>query len=114
VKRLGAALLFVAVVAGALMLTAGEEPTRTDPIAPEATASSLTATRMDGNGEFDLAQLASAETPTLLFDESMSVWTAYKIPAQPGAVLLDRSGRERARWRGAFDTNPALEAAREL
>ena len=50
----------------------------------------------------------------LLFDESMSVWTAYRIPGQPGAVLLDRNGRERARWLGAFDTNLALEAAREL
>ena len=53
-------------------------------------------------------------SPTLLFDESMSVWNAYRIPAQPGAVLLDRDGRERARWLGAFDTNLALEAAHAL
>ena len=53
-------------------------------------------------------------TPTLLFDESMAVWRAYRIPGQPGAVLLDRNGRERARWFGPFDTDLALEAARTL
>jgi thiol-disulfide isomerase/thioredoxin len=53
-------------------------------------------------------------TPTVVFDESMEVWENYRIPGQPGAVLLDRSGRERARWIGAFDTREALEAARAL
>ena len=53
-------------------------------------------------------------TPTLLFDESMAAWEAYRIPGQPGAVLLDRGGRERARWLGAFNTREALNAARAL
>jgi len=53
-------------------------------------------------------------TPTLLFDEPMAAWEAYRIPAQPGAVLLDRDGRERQRWLGAFDTAEALAAARAL
>ncbi len=49
-------------------------------------------------------------TPTMLFDESMAVWRAYRIVGQPGAVLLDRAGRERGRWSGPFDTRLALEA----
>ena len=53
-------------------------------------------------------------TPTLLFDESMASWEAYRIVGQPGAVLLDRRGRERGRWSGAFDTRLALDAARAL
>ena len=47
-------------------------------------------------------------TPTLLFDESMASWEAYRIVGQPGAVLLDRRGRERGRWSGALDTRLAL------
>jgi thiol-disulfide isomerase/thioredoxin len=162
------ALVFVAAVAGALVLTTGQDPTSRS-AEPAASAPALTATRMDGKGEFDLAQLASAKTPTLLwfwapwcsicnaeapaiqhlaadaqgelavvaiggrdeiangpdfvarhrlrsmtllFDEPMSVWSAYRIPAQPAAVLLDRNGREQARWLGAFDTDLALDAAR--
>ena len=53
-------------------------------------------------------------TPALQFDEPMAAWQAYRIPAQPGAVLLDRNGRERQRWLGAFDTAEALAAARAL
>ncbi|MBE2320780.1 TlpA family protein disulfide reductase [Solirubrobacter sp. CPCC 204708] len=52
--------------------------------------------------------------PTLLFDESMQVWAHYRIPGQPGAVLLDRDGREQQRWQGAFDSNLALRAAEAL
>ena len=52
--------------------------------------------------------------PTLLFDESMQVWEHYRIPGQPGAVLLDTEGRERGRWIGAFDPNLAVEAAQKL
>ena len=37
-------------------------------------------------------------TPTMLFDESMATWETYRIVGQPGAVLLDRDGRERGRW----------------
>src|SRR4051812_20436988 len=63
VKRLLAGLAFVAIVAAALVLTAtggsGDER--------EATVPALAVTRMDGKGEFDLAQLASSETPTLLW-----------------------------------------------
>ncbi len=163
-KRLLAALLFVALVAGALALTARDED-------PETAVPALTVTRMDGGGAYELAQLASAETPTLLwfwapwctvcngeapeiqrlatqtrgelsivaiggrdqldnapafvdrhgmtaptllFDESMQVWEHYRIPGQPGAILLDREGRERERWLGAFDTKLAVEAARAL
>jgi thiol-disulfide isomerase/thioredoxin len=53
-------------------------------------------------------------SPTVLFDESMAVWREYRIPGQPGAILLDTDGRERGRWLGAFDTNLALEAAKGL
>ena len=53
-------------------------------------------------------------TPTVLFDEPMTVWRAYGIPGQPGAVLLDRDGRERDRWIGAFDPAEVLAAARAL
>jgi thiol-disulfide isomerase/thioredoxin len=53
-------------------------------------------------------------TPTVLFDEAMASWEHYGIPGQPGAILLDADGVERARWYGAFDTQLALDAAREL
>ena len=162
-KRLAAALLFVAAVIGALVLTTrGDEPTGT-------TVPALTLTRLDGNGEYELAALSSAEkptllwfwapwcsvcngeapkiqrlaeegtldvvaiggrdelangpaftarhgltAPTLLFDESMQVWEHYRIPGQPGAVLLDTDGRERGRWLGAFDPDLAVEAAQNL
>ena len=53
-------------------------------------------------------------TPTVLFDESMTVWEHYGIPGQPGAVLLDTEGVERGRWHGAFDPQLALDAARDL
>jgi thiol-disulfide isomerase/thioredoxin len=164
VKRLAAALLFVALVAGALVLTTRDED-------PEIAVPALTVTRMDGEGDFELTQLASADTPTLLwfwapwctvcngeapkiqqlaeqtrgelsvvaiggrddlangpefvsrhgltaptllFDESMQVWEHYRIPGQPGAILLDADGVERGRWLGAFDTNLAVEAAQSL
>ena len=42
--------------------------------------------------------------PTMLFDETMQVWEHYRIPGQPGAILLDTDGVERGRWLGAFDT----------
>ena len=50
----------------------------------------------------------------MFFDEPMKVWQAYRIPGQPGAVLLDRNGRERDRWLGAFDPAEVLAAARAL
>jgi thiol-disulfide isomerase/thioredoxin len=53
-------------------------------------------------------------TPTILFDEAMSVWEAYAIPGQPAGVLLDREGHEQARWLGAFDPAAVVAAAREL
>ena len=53
-------------------------------------------------------------SPTVLFDEAMQAWSAYAIPGQPAGILLDRSGRERARWLGAFDTAEVLAAARSL
>jgi thiol-disulfide isomerase/thioredoxin len=165
-KRVVAALLFVALVVGALVLTVGDQEERR-----EAAVPALSVTRMDGSGDFALTQLASASTPTLLwfwapwctvcngeapkiqqladeagdrlavvaiggrdelangpafvarhelttptllFDESMQVWEHYRIPGQPGAILLDREGRERGRWLGAFDPNLALEAAEAL
>ena len=170
-KRLGPGLIFAAVVVAALIWTSGDEPMRPGDRRPEPAAPALSVTRLDGDGTFDLAQLSSAQTPTLLwfwapwcevcnaeapaiqrlaetgrdeltvvaiggrddlanapgfvarhrlrtptllFDESMAVWRAYRIPGQPGAVLLDRNGRERARWLGPFDTDLALEAARTL
>ena len=170
-KRLVAALVFVDVVMGALVLTSGHEPAPIARDEPEASVPAPTATRMDGKGQLDLAQLASAKTPTLLwfwapwcpicneeapeiqrlaedardelavvgiggrddfanapeivarrrlssptllFDEAMRVWSAYRIPAQPGAVLLDRNGREQPRWLGAFDNDLALDGARDL
>ena len=54
------------------------------------------------------------DTPTVLFDESMASWEHYGIPGQPGAILLDTEGVERGRWHGAFDTQLALDAARDL
>jgi len=165
VKRLAAALLFVAVVVAALALTVTDDESR------EANVPALTVTRLDDNGPYELSQLASTDkptllwfwapwcsicngeapkiqqladdagdtlqvvaiggrddlanapafvarhgltTPTLLFDESMQVWEHYRIPGQPGAILLDTDGRERGRWLGAFDPNLAVEAAQAL
>jgi thiol-disulfide isomerase/thioredoxin len=53
-------------------------------------------------------------SPTVLFDEPMAAWEAYKIPGQPVAVLLDREGRERQRWHGPFQPADVLAAARAL
>ena len=53
-------------------------------------------------------------TPTILFDEPMAAWEAYAIPGQPAGILLDREGRERSRWLGAFDPADVLVAARAL
>ena len=53
-------------------------------------------------------------TPTMLFDEPMTVWSAYAIPGQPAAVLLDRDGIERRRWLGPFDPADVLQAADAL
>lgn len=53
-------------------------------------------------------------TPTILFDEPMAAWEAYAIPGQPAGILLDREGRERGRWLGAFETAEVLAAARAL
>lgn len=50
----------------------------------------------------------------LAFDEPMRVWRAFNIPGQPAAVLLDRDGRERRRWLGAFEPAEVLTAAAEL
>jgi thiol-disulfide isomerase/thioredoxin len=54
------------------------------------------------------------KSPTILFDESMAVWEAYRIVGQPVAVLLDRSGRESRRWLGVLPTDDVLVAARSL
>ena len=169
-KRLVVPLLAVGAVVAALVLTAGGGGS-TGGEAPGPPVPALEIARLDGSGEFGLATLASAQTPTLLwfwapwcsvcnaeapeierlaasargelvvvaiggrddaangpafvdrhglrsptvlFDEPMAAWSAYGIPGQPGAVLLDRDGRERNRWLGAFDTRLALEAARSL
>ena len=53
-------------------------------------------------------------TPTVLFDEPMQAWNAYGFVGQPHAVLLDRDGRERGRWIGAFDPAEPMDAARSL
>jgi thiol-disulfide isomerase/thioredoxin len=53
-------------------------------------------------------------TPSVLFDEPMAAWNSYAITGQPAAVLLDRSGHERRRWLGAFDTAEVLDAVRAL
>jgi thiol-disulfide isomerase/thioredoxin len=165
VKRLAAALLFVAAVVVALALTV------TDGEPEEASVPALTVTRLDDNSHYEMARLASSDrptllwfwapwctvcngeapaiqqladdasetlrvvaiggrdklanapafvarhgltTPTILFDESMQVWEHYRIPGQPGAILLDTNGNERGRWLGAFDTNLAVEAAQAL
>ena len=52
--------------------------------------------------------------PTVAFDEAMTVWTRYEIPAQPGAVLLDRDGVERGRWLGPFDPDEVRARAQAL
>lgn len=167
-KSLLAGLVFVAAIAAALVLTAGGGKPDAE---REAAAPALMLTRMDGQGQVALSELASAHTPTLLwfwapwcsicngeapriqalakrargrlavvaiggrddlangpafverhgltaptvlFDESMEVWQHYGIPAQPGAVLLDRKGRERERWLGPFDPELAIRAAEQL
>ena len=53
-------------------------------------------------------------TPTIVFDEPMAAWESYAIPGQPAGVLLDRDGRERGRWFGAFEPADVLAAARAL
>jgi thiol-disulfide isomerase/thioredoxin len=163
-KRLIAALAFVALVAVALVLTTQDDD-------PKTALPALTATRMEDNTPYELAQLASKDkptllwfwapwctvcngeapkiqqlaernrdtfevvaiggrdelangpafverhgltAPTLLFDETMQIWEHYRIPGQPGAVLLDTDGVERGRWLGAFDTERAVTAAQEL
>jgi thiol-disulfide isomerase/thioredoxin len=170
-KWLVAPLALVVIVVVALVASIGDGGATGDPDAAGPAVPQLSVPRLDGDGEFELARLASADTPTLLwfwapwceicnreaanieqlaadgredlavvaiggrddavngpafvarhglrtptllFDESMAVWQAYRIPGQPGAVLLDRAGRERARWIGAFDTSAALAAARAL
>ncbi len=170
-RRLIAPLLLVVVVGLALVLTRGSGPPTGDADTPGPVVPELSVPRLDGDGAFALSQLASSDTPTLLwfwapwcpicneeapaierlaadagselaviaiggrddaangpefvarnglqtptmlFDESMASWEAYRIVGQPGAVLLDRDGRERGRWAGAFDTSLALDAARAL
>jgi thiol-disulfide isomerase/thioredoxin len=171
VKRLIAPLALVVIVGVALVATVGDGGATGDPRSAGPPVPNVTVARLDGGGEFALAQLASADsptllwfwapwceicnqeaanierlavegrgelaivaiggrddasngpafvarhalrTPTILFDEPLAAWRAYRIQGQPGAVLLDRQGRERARWIGAFDTNLALDAARAL
>jgi thiol-disulfide isomerase/thioredoxin len=170
-KRLVAPLVLLAAVAGALALTAGGDGGSRDAETPGRPVPAASLPRLDGSGEFALARLARADTPTLLwfwapwcevcnheapaierlaagaddelevvaiggrddaangpafvarhrirtptvlFDEPMAVWEAYAIPGQPAGVLLDRDGRERARWLGAFDPGEVLAAARDL
>jgi thiol-disulfide isomerase/thioredoxin len=170
-KRLVAPLVLLAAVAGALALTAGGDRGSGDAETPGPPVPAASLPRLDGSGDFALAGLARAETPTLLwfwapwcevcnheapaierlaagadgelevvaiggrdeiangpafvarhrirtplvvFDEPMAVWEEYAIPGQPAGVLLDREGRERARWLGAFDPADVLAAARDL
>lgn len=60
-KRLIAALIFVGVIVGALVLTRGGG-------APDGeTVPALTVTRMDDNSEYTLSQLNATDKPTLLW-----------------------------------------------
>ena len=170
-KRLIASLVLVAAVGIALALTAGGGPSTGDAETPGPAVPDVSVARLDGSGEFALSQLASAETPTLLWfwapwcevcnHEAPAIEQlaadargelavvaiggrdkaangpafvarhqlrtpddavrradgrveAYAIPGQPAGVLLDRDGRERGRWLGAFDPADVLAAAREL
>ena len=170
-NRLIAPLLVVVIVVAALVLTAGGGPEAGTAESPGPTVPDLAIPRLDGGGDFALADLTAAEsptllwfwapwcevcngeapaiermaseagedlavvaiggrdeaangpafvqrhnlrTPTVLFDEDMNAWGAYAIPGQPAGILLDRSGRERGRWLGAFDTAEVLAAARNL
>ena len=70
--------------------------------------------RGDASAGREFVERHSLRTPLVLFDEPMDSWTAYRIPGQPGAVLLDRNGRERGRWLGVFEPADVLAAAREL
>jgi thiol-disulfide isomerase/thioredoxin len=171
VKRLIAPLVLLAAVGVALALTAGGDRATGDADTAGPAVPDLSVARLDGSGDFALAQLAQAETPTLLwfwapwcevcnheapaierlaadargeiavvaiggrdqaangpafvarhrlrtptilFDEPMAAWQAYAIPGQPAGVLLDRDGRERGRWLGAFDPSDVLAAAQAL
>jgi thiol-disulfide isomerase/thioredoxin len=164
-KRLVPVVVLIVAVVGALALTAGGD----EPQAPAVPQVSVP--RLDGGSEFALGELASSESPTLLwfwapwcpvcngeapkverfaaengdevrvlaiggrdeaangppfveehglesptvlFDEEMAVWDAYKVVGQPVAVLLDREGRERQRWLGVLPTDEVLRAAGEL
>jgi thiol-disulfide isomerase/thioredoxin len=170
-KRLVVPLVLLAAIIGALALTAGGDRTTGDAEEPGAPVPAVSLPRLDGSGELELARLAQAETPTLLwfwapwcevcnheaptierlaadaggelavvaiggrdqringpafverhrlrspivvFDEPMTVWREYAIPGQPAGVLLDREGRERGRWLGAFDPDEVVAAARDL
>ena len=90
-KRLGPALIFAAVVVAALIWTSGDEPMRPGDRRPEPAAPALTATRMDGTGEFDLAQLASAQTPTLLW--FWAPWCSICNAEAPGIQRLAEDAR---------------------
>ena len=170
-KRLVVPLVVVVAVGAALALTVGGGRDTGEADAPGPTVPDLAIPRLEGGGDFALARLTAAETPTLLwfwapwcevcnheapaiermasqadgelavvaiggrdeaangpafvrrhrlrsptvlFDEEMQAWGAYAIPGQPAGILLDRSGRERGRWLGAFDTAEVLAAARDL
>ena len=70
--------------------------------------------RSDASAGRTFVERHALRTPLVLFDEPMRSWTHYRIPAQPGAVLLDRDGRERGRWLGVFEPADVLAVARRL
>jgi thiol-disulfide isomerase/thioredoxin len=70
--------------------------------------------RGDASAGREFVERHSLRTPLVLFDEPMKAWNAYRIPAQPGAVLLDRNGRERGRLPGVFEPADVIAAARQL
>ncbi len=94
-----------------------EEAPAIERLAVDATGE-LTVVAIGGSDEpangMEFASLHGLRTPTLLFDEPEAAFDAYGVSSIPTAVLLDRSGRERDRWVGGFDTAEVLDAARDL
>ncbi len=59
----------------------------------------------------DFIRRHALRTPILTFDNDDKVWAAYRVNAQPTAILLDRTGTEQAHWFGALNDRDVLNAA---